>query len=134
MSWIKRISYNDGGRRAAGFKTVQMGDCVNRALAIVTGKDYMTTRRILNDFIGKERGPNRSCPDNGVFPKTYEKFLKSLGAGKMIKIKEWSELPETGRCFVVLEGHVVAYIDGVFHDTYDPVERGVQLEGYYAIG
>lgn len=134
MGWIKRITYNDGGRRAAGFKTCQVGDCVNRSLAILTGKDYMSIRKILVDLSKKERGQDRSCPENGVYPKTYEKFLKSLGVGKITKINSWDQLPPVGRCLVVLEGHVVAYVDGVFHDTYDPIEKSADLQGYYHFG
>ena len=134
MTWIKRISYNDGGRRAAGFKTVQAGDCVNRALAILTGEDYMAIRRILDDLCGKERGLDRSSPETGIYPKTYKKFLKSLGVSKMKSAAAWSDLPQEGRVLVVLEGHVAAYIDGVIHDTYDPVEKPNDLQGYYEFG
>lgn len=134
MNWIKRISYNDGGRRAAGYKTVQVGDCVNRALAILTNTPYNDVRRILDDLCGKERGQDRSCPENGIYPKTYEKFLKAKGVGKMIKVSSWPELPQTGKFLVVLEGHVAAYIDGVIHDTYDCVEKPNDLQGYYHFG
>lgn len=134
MNWIKRISYNDGGRRAAGYKTVQVGDCVNRALAILTGLPYNDVRRILNEACGKERGEDRSCPETGIYPKTYQKILRTLGVGKLVKITQWQQLPEQGRYLVVLDQHVVAYIDGVFHDTYDPVEKAAELEGYYSFG
>lgn len=134
MNWIKRISYNDGGRRAAGYKTVQVGDCVNRALAILTNTPYNDVRRILNDLCGKERGQDRSNPETGIYPRTYEKFLKQLGVGKIKPATSWPELPQQGRFLVVLEGHVAAYIDGVIHDTYDPVEKPTNVQGYYQIG
>jgi hypothetical protein len=35
---------------------------------------------------------------------------------------------------VELDGHVVAYIDGVIYDTYDPVEKPDQVLGYYRFG
>ena len=134
MGWIKRITYNDGGRRAAGFKTCQVGDCVNRALAIVTGVDYMLIRRLLIEACMRERGADRSHPETGVYPRTYGRLLKSLGAGNYTKINSWDQLPPVGRCLVVLEGHVVAYVDGVFHDTYDPIEKSADLQGYYHFG
>ncbi len=128
--WIKRISYNDGGRRAAGFKTVQMGDCVCRALSIVTGQDYMTTHRILKELCVKDQ----EHPDTGIYPETYRKILKKIRAGRMKKVSRWEDLPEQGRIFAVMEEHVVAVIDGVINDTYDPVERQHSLQGYYRIG
>ena len=134
MNWIKRISYNDGGRRAAGLKTVQMGDCVNRALAIASGKDYMTIRRILVEFCDKERGQDRSHPDRGIYPKTYKKVLKALGVGAMVKVNSWQALPPEGRLMIVQDEHVVAVIDGVINDTYDPVEKPTAIQGYYRFG
>lgn len=130
MSWIKRISYNDGGRRAAGFKTVQMGDCVCRALSIVTGQDYAVTHRILKELSMK----NDEHPDHGIYPQTYRRVLRKLKAGRMIKARAWEELPQSGKIFAVMEQHVVAVIDGVINDTYDPVEKQHSLQGYYRIG
>jgi hypothetical protein len=132
-TWIKRISYNDGGRRAAGFKTVQVGDCVNRALAILTG-DYQRIRRSLEELCGRERGPNRSSPDGGVYPRTYQKLLRELGVERRHRARAWPEIPQQGRFMVELDGHVVAYIDGVIYDTYDPVEKPDQVLGYYRFG
>ena len=134
MTWIKRISYNDGGRRAAGYKTVQEGDCVNRALAILTDTPYDVVRRMLNDACGKERGKDRSHPDHGIYPKTYQRILRELGVGKLVKITSWKEVPSTGRFMVVQREHVAAVIDGVVNDTYDPVENLTDVQGYYRFG
>ncbi len=134
MNWIKRISYNDGGRRAAGYRSVQVGDCVNRALAILTGLPYNDVRRILNEACGKERGQDRSNPETGIYPKTYKKILKNLGVGKLVKVKSWTDLPQTGKIMVVQREHVAAVIDGVVNDTYDPVENMTDLQGYYVFG
>ena len=134
MTWIKRISYNDGGRRAAGFKTVQVGDCVNRALSILTGSPYNDVRNQLIELCGKERGKDKSHPETGIYPKTYKKFLKNLGVTRLNKVTSWEDLPQEGRALVVLDQHVVALIDGVFYDTYDPVEKPADLQGYYRFG
>lgn len=130
MTWIKRISYNDGGRRAAGFRTVQMGDCVCRALSIIMGQDYALTHRILKELCVKDSGD----PETGIYPKTYRRILKQLKAGPMKPVRRWSDLPQQGKIFVVMEEHVVAVIDGVIHDTYDPAERPDNLQGYYHFG
>jgi hypothetical protein len=132
-NWIKYISYNDGGRIKEGFKPIQKGDCVVRALSILTEYGYTKTRNELNKFIKRERGPNRSNVDDGVYPRTYRKFLEHLGIKKFYKVDCWANIPSTGRVMVVLEEHVVAYVNGVINDTFDPVGESQcgPLIGYY---
>ncbi len=134
MTWIKRIVYHDGGRREAGFRMPAEGDCVVRALSIVTGTKYLITRQSLQILCGKERGPNKSDVDNGVYAKTYQRFLKALPGVRRGRCRTWQELPTTGRVFVELGEHVVAYIDGVIYDTFDPVERPDEIKGYWHFG
>jgi hypothetical protein len=131
--WIKRISYNDGGRVADGFKPMATGDCVVRSLSILTGFGYGVTRNKLNEFIKRERGTDRSHVEQGVYPRTYRKFLKTVGVTKFKSISSWSQLPTSGRAMVVLEEHVVAYVDGIINDTFDPVSdtHCGSLIGYY---
>ena len=132
--WIKRVSYNDGGRIAAGFKS-SAGDCVVRAFTILTGMSYMQMREVVLTFIERERGSDRSSLDDGVYPKTYAKILKHLNAKKLTRIDSWNKIPTTGKFFVVTEDHAVAYIDGVFNDTFDPTceKSSGKLIGYYEI-
>lgn len=135
MNWIKRITYNDGGRLAAGFVHNQTGGCVVRALSIVTGKGYVWAQDVLNLYIGRERSLPRSDIDDGVYQQTFQRVLKANGAGRFIRIKRWNQLPTSGRLFVVTEHHALAYIDGVIHDTFDPVDGqdAGQMIGYYVL-
>jgi hypothetical protein len=130
--WIKRISYNDGGRLAAGFKS-SADDCVARAVSIITGRGYMWARNELNVYIARERNTDPSGVETGVWQTTYSRLLKKLGSSGFKRVKSWSQLPATGKAIVVTEEHVVAYIDGVFHDTFDPLcEKSCgKLVGYY---
>lgn len=131
--WIKHISYNDGGRNATGLKPIHNGDCVVRALSILTGNGYMATRNALNEYIKRERGADRSSVDNGVYDRTYKKFLKAIGVTKLHPVDCWTKLPTQGKVMAVTTEHVVAYIDGVINDTLDPVsvrDCG-PLVGYY---
>lgn len=139
------IQITDGGRAAAGFKG-RPGDCVVRAIATATGKPYLEVYNAINTLAEKERprrGRKRSSARNGVIRRTYERYLKSLGAvwtptmkiGQGCKVHlRTGEVPAKGRYVVSLSRHLVALVDGVVHDTYDPSRQGTRcVYGYYQI-
>jgi hypothetical protein len=146
--------YDDGGRKAAGFKG-KTGDCVTRAIAIATGLPY---QKVYDDLwsgvrdysgnhrdrvakkIGRGQGLRGTTPRNGVYRKVYQPYLQSLGwkwtptmsigSGCTVHLKA-DELP-AGRLIVTLSRHVVAVIDGVVHDTYEDDRDGTRcVYGYY---
>jgi hypothetical protein len=126
------FQYDDGGRKAAGFKG-DTGDCVVRSIAIVTGKPY---KEVYNDIFSL----GGKSPRLGVAKKVYHKYLLSQGfewiptmfVGQGCKVhlcKE--ELPE-GKLIVRLSKHITAVVDGAVHDTYDPSRNGLRcVYGYY---
>ena len=140
-----RFQYDDGGRAAAGFKG-EAGDCVTRAIAIAIGLPYRTVYDALNEHALRERPSQRtrgrrSDARNGVFRKTYDRYLRSLGwtfhptmsigSGCQVHLRA-KELP-AGRLIVRLSKHVAAVIDCVIHDTHDPSRRGTRCVcGYYS--
>ncbi len=78
-----RFQYDNGGRAAAGFKG-EAGDCVTRAIAIAAGLPYRVVYDALNEHAlrerpGKRTRGRRSDARNGVFRKTYDRYLRSLG-------------------------------------------------------
>lgn len=125
------VVFNDGGRAAAGFKG-HAGDCVTRAIAIATGQPYRAVYEALNALGNKERLGKRkrwrSSARYGVFKKTYRRYLTDLGwqwtatmgigTGCRVHLAD-GELP-LGRLIVSVSKHLVAVIDGVIHDTFDP--------------
>ena len=125
--------HNDGGREAAGYKG-HTGDCVTRAIAIATGKPYQEVYDALNELAVSERRGKRkrgkSTSRNGVYRATYQKYLESLGwtwtptmkigQGCTVHLRA-DELP-SGRLIVAVSRHLCAVIDGVIHDTFDPLE------------
>lgn len=133
---------NDGGRKAAGYAG-GTGDCVTRAIAIATGKPYQEVYDALNEAAQAERprrGRKRSAARTGVFRRTYERYLLSLGfkwtptmqigQGCTVHLRA-DELP-AGRLVVTVSKHLVAVIDGVIHDTHDPSRDGTRcVYGYY---
>lgn len=151
-----RYQYNDGGRASARFKG-KTGDCVVRAIAIATGKPYRDVYHELSEGIesfaefgrsstakmlrfGRSFDKKAYTPRNGVHRQVYEPYLKRLGwrwvptmkigQGCRVHLKD-GELP-TGRLIVCVSKHMVAVIDGVAHDTFDPTRNGTRcVYGYW---
>ena len=139
----QRFIFNDGGSQDAGFKG-QTKDCVTRAIAIVTGKPYKEVYDALNklsetEFLGKNMKRNSSSR-TGVYRKTYEKYLKSLGyewiptmlIGQGCKTHLRADELPTERLIIRVSKHITTMIDGVINDTYDCSREGSRcVYGYY---
>lgn len=122
--------FHDGGRAAAGYKG-KTGDCVTRSIAIATGKPYQEIYDALNRLALTERtGRRKRKPSNsrtGIFRRTYQRYLESLGwrwtatmtigSGCHVHLRA-SELPQ-GPLLVKVSRHLTAMIDGVIYDTHD---------------
>lgn len=147
------FQFNDGGR--SNYFKGNTGDCVTRAIAIATGKDYKEVYDDLNK-LAKEKGRRGSrkvktkygtsyvkasgCSRTGHFRKTYQPYLESLGwkwvscsgvgKGISIHLKE-DELPK-GKIICSVSRHLCTVIDGVLHDTYDCSREGTRgVYGYF---
>lgn len=139
MKWV----YDDGGR-SKYFKAESVGDCVCRAVAIATGKDYKEVYDDINTLAKNERTGRRkkgkSSARNVVYKATIRKLMESygwqwhptmlVGQGCKVHLRD-GELP-SGRIVVNLSKHVTCVIDGVIHDTYDPSREGTRcVYGYW---
>jgi hypothetical protein len=136
--------YNDGGRSSSGFKGTT-GDCVTRAIAIVTQKPYKEVYDALwkgiDEFSqGRSRAAKRAArgggkrgttPRNGVDKKVFHKYLLSLGMrwvptmfiGQGCKIHLRADELPSGRLIVSVSKHLTAVIDGVVNDIYNPARE-----------
>lgn len=143
-SWV----YDDGGRKAAGYKG-ETGDCGVRAIAEATGMDYQKVYDLVVAYGVKERtriskrtGKPRpkSHPRTGIFKPTMRKIMADLGwvwhptmeigSGCTVHLRA-DELP-TGRIVCAVSKHYVAVIDGVVHDTYEDDRGGTRcVYGYW---
>lgn len=137
--------YNDGGRKAAGYKG-RTGDCVVRAIAIATGLLYQTVYDGINEAArGERRGTRKrgiSRAGTGVYNRTTKKYLASvgwtwvptmhIGSGCRVHLTD-GELP-SGRLIVSVSKHLTAVIDGVIHDTHDPQRAGGDIIYHYRPG
>jgi hypothetical protein len=126
-----KYQYNDGGRKAAGFKGTA-GDCGARAMAIALGLDYSAVYKELAQA-NADNGRAKSAR-NGVMKDTYTEVLKRYGfvwmkapqfAGRKARCSDL-----TGVVIAKQARHFVAVIDGVAHDAWDSTERMVY--GYWA--
>lgn len=132
-----KFNYNDGGRAKAGYQGTT-GDCVTRAIAIATGKDYQEVYNDLFKFgkefaethrsrVAKKIQSNGASPRNGVFDDVASPYLKSLGwkwiptmfigQGCKVHLKA-DELP-SGTIICTVSRHWVAVVDGVINDIFD---------------
>jgi len=136
--------YNDGGRNEAQYKGVT-GDCVTRAISIVTGVPYQTVYDEINKIAANEKvrknRTKKSSARTGVFKETSAAYLTSLGwvwtptmtigSGCKVHLKS-SELP-LGKIICKVTKHMVAVIDGVINDTYDCSRQGTRcVYGYWS--
>lgn len=125
---LETYKFNHGG-----WKGPKRGDCVMRAISIATEKPY---EEIFNGLLiwAKEA---KDLPDS---KKVYKPFLHALGwkwkptmgigTGCKVHLKA-SELPK-GRIICSVSKHLVAVIDGVIHDTYNPSRNETRcVYGYF---
>jgi hypothetical protein len=135
--WI----YDDGGRAAAGYKG-EAGDCVVRAIAIASQLPY---QKVYDDLFraAKEQRlirRRKRSPRDGVYKQVFRRYLEelgwkfiptmSIGSGCKVHLRA-DELPQ-GRVVVSVSKHLVAVVDGVVHDIYDPRRGGMRcVYGYF---
>lgn len=136
------FQFNDGGRAAAGYKG-EVGDCVVRSIAIITGKPYQEVYddlHLLCRNSRRARARGKTTPRNGVHRTVYEPYLKKLGyrwvptmgigTGCMVHLN-LCEAP-LGRAIVRVSKHMTAVIDGVIHDLEDCSRNGTRcVYGYF---
>lgn len=126
------FEYNDGGR-SQYYKAERVGDCVCRAISIVTGKDYKEVYDTIKEVTKEnprnglsKRGTKKACEHfGGVWVATMK-----IGSGCKVHLSE-EELPK-GRLICNLSRHVTCVIDGVINDTYDCSRDGKRcVYGYW---
>ena len=139
MKWV----YDDGGRSKYFKGTTD--DCVARAIAIATGKDYKEVYDFINKYSNEELATldevYKSNARTGVSKELSYKILQDLGYKWIAKMKfgqgckthlKAGELPSKGTFIVSLSKHLTVIKDGVIHDIYDPSRNGTRcVYGYF---
>jgi len=147
---MKRMTVviDDGGRARAGFKGAARGDCVARAIAIVTGRPYREVYDRLAEGNATQRASKRTRGNRGrsagegicVKRKWCQDYLRELGlvwvpimgigTGCTVHLAR-GELPN-GRLIASVSKHWTAVIDGVIFDNHDPSRGGTRcVYGYF---
>lgn len=145
---METFKFNDGGREAAGYKG-KTGDCVCRAICIITGLPYQEVYDRLANGNATQRRGKREGSKAGVKTaargidtkrKWFDEYITSLGfewvatmkigQGCKIHLKA-DELPK-GKLIVNVSKHFTTMIDGIINDTYDCSRGGTRcVYGYY---
>lgn len=143
-----QFKFNDGGRADAGYQGTT-GDCVTRAIAIVTGKPYQEVYDTLANGNATQRKSKHNKAKEGIKTasrgistsrKWFQDYMESIGfewtptmligQGCKVHLKA-DELPK-GKLVVAVSKHYTAVIDGVVNDLYDPSRHGTRcVYGYY---
>lgn len=133
--------YTTGGREKY-YDSIKVSDCVTRAIANATGRDYQEIYNIINSYASRERPKDgkKSSARNGVSKNTVYRVLTDLGwvwvptmfIGKGCKVHlDEKELPG-GTLIVSVSKHLTCVKDGVLYDTYDCTRGGRRcVYGYY---
>jgi hypothetical protein len=141
--------YNDGGRAAAGYKG-NTGDCVCRAICIVTGLSYQQVYERLaignktqrkSKRTGKNSGIKTAANGINVRRKWFDDYMAELGLkwtptmqiGQGCKVHlRADELPK-GKLIIAVSKHYTTVIDGILNDTYDCSRDGNRcVYGYWS--
>lgn len=136
--------YSDGGR-SKYFKG-RVGDCVVRAIANATGKDYKEIYDGINRLAKGERTGSRkrgkSSARNGVYKETEKKYIEGelgwvwvplmgIGTGCQVHLSS-HDLPAKGNYIVRTSRHLTCVKDGKLYNTYDCTREGTRcVYGYW---
>lgn len=134
--------YSSGGREKY-YRVIKVGDCVTRAIANATGKDYKDVYDTVNSYAARERkirGRARSSARDGVNSDTIRRILKDMGwrwistmhigKGCQVHLNE-EELP-SGILIVRISKHLTCVKDGKLYDTYNCTRDGTRcVYGYF---
>lgn len=138
------FKYDDGGRAEAGFEGYT-GDCVARAIAILTGKRYCAVYERLNVLTHYAKGYRRAYAHDGIALGIYRAYLLFRGwryvdldrKSRKPKYLCVEDMPKVGRFLARVEmgkgdkHHVVAVINGVVHDNSRKAKKPRRVLGYF---
>lgn len=135
------LVYSSGGREKY-YRVIKVGDCVTRAIANATGKDYKEVYDLVNSYasIEKTKNSKRSSARDGVSKETVYRVLSDMGwrwiptmfigRGCQVHLNE-KELPK-GTLIVSVSKHLTCVKNGKLYDTYDCSRNGQRcVYGYW---
>lgn len=117
--------YNDGGKRRSKRKK-QIRDCTVRAVAIARCMEY-------DDAYDELKAHGRKSSTGFPFSRYIDKQKWATRTDCNMSIEEFVTKNPRG-CFILLiRGHVFAVLDGVIHDSWNPVVKNRKVLSYWRI-
>lgn len=108
-------------------KDLLTSDCVVRAVALAFDKDYLETRRTLNQE-KRELGFNSYKDPKFIYKylESFDRIIFKIPKGKpRVKSKNFVELFKEGTYIVKMSKHIACIKDGKLLDTWDSSGRAI---------
>ena len=99
-------------------KGLSIDDCVKRALVVVTGRDYATVQRELNEYKKVTGAKSFNSIKNLRYVEDVLKATK-VTFNKEMTAKEFCKQHPFGRYILDMDEHWSACVDGCIYDTWD---------------
>jgi len=120
------LRFNDGGKAAAGMDGIK-NDCAIRAVAIASGRDYLSVFRDLAQIF-----PANIHEGVEVTSAKFMSYMRDMGFVFIPSIdpgERLTQFPDVGRFVVLVKGHATAIVNGLIEDVVNA--QGEPLIGYY---
>ena len=99
-------------------KGLSTDDCVKRALVVVTGRDYVTVQRELNEYKKVTGAKSFNSVENLRYVEDIKK-AKKISLHTQMTAEEFCQKHPMGRYILDMEEHWSACVDGCIYDTWD---------------
>lgn len=99
-------------------KGLSTDDCVKRALVVVTGRDYVTVQRELNEYKKVTGAKSFNSVENLRYVEDILK-AKKISLHTQMTAEEFCQKHPMGRYILDMEEHWSACVDGCIYDTWD---------------
>ena len=107
-------------------KGLSTDDCVKRALVVVTGRDYVTVQRELNEYKKVTGAKSFNSVENLRYAEDVLKAKKVTFHSKLTA-EEFCRKYPTGRYILDMAEHWSACVDGCIYDTWDCSQEKVNF-------
>ena len=98
-----------------------VGDCVIRAISVLTGQDWMTTKIgiFIESCLMYSTESANNVRHNYLRKLGYTRYVVPNTCPNCYTVKDFCIDHPYGKYLVALDGHVVAVINGNYYDTWD---------------
>ena len=118
----KHYNPNPNGKR--------VGDCVIRAVSILTGQDWAETYAglVVQGFIMGDMPSSNDVWGAYLLVRGYKRHIIPNQCPNCYTVRDFCEDHKSGKYLLALQSHVVAVVDGDYYDIWD---SGDEVPLYY---